>query len=307
MFLKPHKSTTGYSRRPHRRRSKHRTTRALASGLALASKTAEDLRLAGFHSKADKLAGCHTTFTAYRCQNRHTHARPNYSCHLPVCPFCAGERKRSLSRHVALLRSAPDCKFVVLSGRSVPLGALDAGLRVLWRWFGKLRKRSIWEKTTATLVTLEITFNANCKTWHPHLNVIFLGPPIPYGELRQTWRDISGDATGVHIQRVLPSSMDTLLDYIRKPFDLRTIAGHPDAVGEFVLATGRRRFIRSYGSLYGLKRDRAKHPRCCPDCGTTNLHALGRVSFASILRDHRGVYRVMALPVSASPRAVPWP
>jgi hypothetical protein len=88
-----------------------------------------------------------------------------------------------------------------------------------------------------------------------------------------------------------------LLKYVTKLLDFIDV---PLAVEEFLASTHRRRFIRTYGSMYGLKIE-DEPDGCCPDCDSRTLRVVAHTLYPhQIFFDSVGVLRIhgWALPVS---------
>jgi hypothetical protein len=189
-------------------------------------------------------------------------------------------------------------RFLVLTQRNVPLGQLGNGVDSLWEAFGRLRHLKLWAGVWAAFVSLEITFCEEGKTnprtgkvyarteWHPHLNVIFDGDYIPQAYLSKVWKRCTrgrGEITWIGKAR----NLGEVIKYVTK---LGDIADCPEAVSEFLHATHKAKFIRTYGALYRLPENKEKKkPRVCPDCASEHVERIGPVS--SVYYDRRGVLR----------------
>lgn len=190
-------------------------------------------------------------------------------------------------------------KYLVLSMRNCPLNELRHGINELFLAFERLRHSKTWAGVRGALAVLELTFNEEERTWHPHLNVIFDGPYISKPQLDEAWiRSTQGDGCITWIERADRHTVHELLKYITKLADFVHI---PDAVAWFLRATRGKRFIRTYGSLYRLKLEEVdsqgqnEGQGGCPDCGSRDV----RVFSTSLQRhdvhfDDSGVLRCRA-------------
>lgn len=137
---------------------------------------------------------------------------------------------------------------------------------------------------------LEVTYNREEDTWHPHLNVLFEGDYIPFEALRQEWFDATrGEGQTAHISKADAGTVRELLKYVTK---LSDFVEHPDAVDSFLDATARRRFIRTYGTFYRIPIDENEGTEKCPDCGDDCVADIGIVHASQIVIDFKGILRV---------------
>lgn len=149
------------------------------------------------------------------------------------------------------------------------------------------------------IVALEITYNREMMEpdfkgerlpWHPHLNIVFDAPFIPFEQLRDAWIQASeGRGRTAFIREVDRGTAHELLKYVTKLLDFIDV---PLAVEEFLDATHRRRFIRTYGTLYALNIEDESHGRC-PDCASRDIRMIAHILYPNqVFLDHDGVLRV---------------
>lgn len=248
--------------------------------------------------KAAAVMDCHRTFRHWRCDQGHNWAEAENSCSVRVCPHCCCRRARVLAARVdAFLadRDRSTMRYIVLSERSQV--SLEKGMRQLWESWGRLRRLVRWKrKVKGCIVALEVTYNPQEYTWHPHLNVIFEGEYFPVEELRQLWIEASehrGEV--VWISAVDSGTTRELVKYVTK---LSDFVDDPEALDRFLTAVHKKRFIRTYGTFYGLSVEDEENPasKPCPDCDTRNIVALGRVRPEQVKIDFDGVLRVSRRP-----------
>lgn len=182
-------------------------------------------------------------------------------------------------------------RYVVLSERSQV--NLAKGLRLLWESWTRLRRSVAWKKKVkGCIVALEVTYNPFDYTWHPHLNVIFEGEYFPREELRQAWiaaTEQRGEI--VWISAVNQGTTKEMIKYVTKISDL---IGSVEALDRFLTAVHKKRFIRTYGTFFGLSVADEENPvqSHCPDCESTELVALGRIRPQQIAIDFHGILRI---------------
>ena len=82
-----------------------------------------------------------------------------------------------------------------------------------------------------------------------------------------------------------------LVKYVTKLSDL---VGDVVALDKFLTAVHKKRFVRTYGSFYGLSVADEENPagKPCPDCDSKEIVMLGRVKPQQVSIDFNGVMRV---------------
>lgn len=245
--------------------------------------------------KAAICADCHRVFRHWRCDQGDDWAEAENSCSVRVCPHCCCRRSKVLGERIDKFlvgREQSALRYVVLSERNSE--DVAEGMRSLWAAWTKLRRSVCWKrKVRGCIAALEITYNREENTWHPHLNVLFEGDYFPHEELRLAWIEataLRGEI--VWISRVDAGTMREMIKYVTKLSDL---IGNVLALDRFLTAVHRKRFIRTYGTFYGLSVADEENPsrqKCCPDCGSTNIVALGRVRPQQVSIDFKGELRV---------------
>jgi len=253
---------------------------------------ADSLDKADYPVKGKNVAACHRDFEGFHCDQGHKWAVPVYTCHIRLCPFEMRARSmRAQKRFGQIVGQMGKARYLVLSERNVPMGELADGIRQLWADFTRLRKSPIWKGVKGCVVALEVTFNRFTQSWHPHLNILYDGPYLPQQSIVSSWvAATEGRGQSAWIQKVDDGTIRELLKYITKLVDFIDV---PEAVGEFIEATRRVRFVKTYGSMYGVKiEDEAAGSRfCCPDCGSQRVTSIGDVSRQRIYWDVGGQVR----------------
>ena len=264
------------------------------------------------HTRYRKLApavrSCHQLFRGFACANGHVHATPSSSCAVRLCPWEMRARAmRALHRFRSMIEGLPQGKYLVLAERNAPTGGLVEGIRHLFESWDRFRKMPIFRQVRGAIVALEITYNREMMEpdfrgerlpWHPHLNIVFDAPYIPFEQLRDAWiRATEGRGRTAFIRPVDRGTANELLKYVTKLLDFIDV---PRAVEEFLDATHRRQFIRTYGCLYGLNIEDEPHGRC-PDCDSPCLTLIAHSLYPNqIFIDAHGVPRIheWALPAA---------
>jgi hypothetical protein len=242
---------------------------------------------------------CHRTFRGWRCRKcGNPWATATFSCGVRLCPWESRKRAmRAVHRFRPVLAAMQDPRYIVLSMRNCALHELKGAIDGLFESFERLRHQVLWrDLVDGAVVSVEITFNRKSWTWHPHLNVLVESSYIPQNALADAWRKAAGDEGLIvpFIRRANRATLFELFKYVTKIADFFDI---PEAVGAFVDASHRARFLRTYGSLYRLKlvgddEGDAENLPCCPDCGSTEVVVLRAcLSRDDVYFDGEGILR----------------
>lgn len=250
-----------------------------------------------------RVAECHRSFSHHFDRDCGAHfALPANSCGCRLCPH--DQRRRSLKvghRFQKFLMGKKNLKYAVLSERNSE--DLAGGIRSLFAAWDRFRKSGLWSsRVDGAIVVLEVTYNREEDTWHPHLNVLLQGDYIPFDELLAAWeRSTKQNGHAVWIKKADEGTVRELVKYVTKLTDL---VGMPIATDKFLTATARRRFIRTYGTFYRIPIDEEEGKLCCPDCGSTNVIRLGSLWAWQVSLDFEGNFRVATIPFSGAPPAM---
>lgn len=237
-----------------------------------------------------RVAACHHTFRHWRCDQNHDWAEAEHSCSVRVCPH--DSRRRSLvlaGRMEKFLVGMTGLRYAVFAERNTE--DLRQGIVSLWEAWTRLRRSVRWKKyVRGCIVAMEVTYNREENTWHPHLNVLMQGEYFPFEELNQAWITATeGRGKTSFIRAADAGTVRELIKYVTKLSDL---IGKPSALDEFLTAVFRRRLVRTYGTFYGLPVDDEENPGvCCPDCQSQNTIRLGYVPSHQISLDAKGILR----------------
>jgi hypothetical protein len=150
--------------------------------------------------------------------------------------------------------------------------AEHAGDRLRHDWRSRCEARDPehgHEASRGGLAALEVTFNEQSGTWHPHAHLLVDGAFLPWAELRAAWleitaRDPGGASWIVDVRRVVapraPGGMQAaireVVKYATKPS--RALLFSPDLGGilaELLVALRGQRLVSAWGSLYGTPAD----------------------------------------------------
>lgn len=256
----------------------------------LQSELIDSLRKTRRHSHlVPRLAECHRSFRRCSCEHGHQWVEPQASCSIRLCPHCQRRRSTILAHRVEkFLIGRPNLRYIVFAQRST--ASLAEGQQLLWASWTRLRRSVFWKSLVrGAIVALEVTYNAEEKTWHPHINVLFEGEFIPFDELNREWIEATRhEGRTSHIQAADAGTVRELMKYVTKTADLLE---HPAAIDEFLEATARKRFVRSYGTFYDMPISEEEGAASCPDCDSTAVMRLETLWPWQVSLDFEGVLR----------------
>lgn len=204
----------------------------------------------GFDDRAGKVRACGRSYSLFVCHSCGQCCELRcFRCDDRLCQLCARSRvARLLQAYGKVLKGLEGARMVTISMRSRPLGELKLAVKELWDAFKRLRHRKIWKLVRGAIAALEITFNPQSQTWHPHLHIVVDSKFIPWGDLHAVWGSVTaGLGTALYIQKCERGWEHELIKYVTKPGDL---LGDEAALVEFLGFARKRRFIRTYGTLY---------------------------------------------------------
>lgn len=116
---------------------------------------------------------------------------------------------------------------------------------------------------TAAMCSLEVTYNAERKTWHPHAHLLIEGDYLPQDELARAWAALTGDSRIVWIESVRQRAADRwggdvkaalreLLKYAAKPTPAFLAADDGGVLAELLVALRGRHLTATSGALRGV-------------------------------------------------------
>jgi hypothetical protein len=231
-------------------------------------------------------------------------------------------------------------RFLTLTVRNVPRGELAGAVAGLADSMGKLKRRAIWrggrcrdrarcrmaadpthpgwrlphEPVTAAMTSVEITYNADAHSWHPHAHLLIESGYIDQAELADTWQAITAGSRIVWIESVrrhaerrwagdVTAALRELLKYAAKPSPGFLAADRdPGVLAELLVAIRGRHLTSTAGKLWGREvedpepsdlvlvhnqddpaAEPMRAPRVCPLCGDQ-----ADWTFAGYARRHEG-------------------
>lgn len=124
------------------------------------------------------------------------HARPNFSCKHRLCPTCQVRRSRRLAlQALEVYKAAGDrlalvqMRLITLTQKNVKADDLSAEIDKLLTAVTKLRHLRAWRNfVIGAARNIEITYNPQTRTYHPHVHlIVWLSPLAPREMDEKTW------------------------------------------------------------------------------------------------------------------------
>lgn len=180
-------------------------------------------------------------------------------CHDRLCVPCQRERSRVITDNLLALLPDHPLRMVTLTIRA-SAEPLRASITALYRWFRILRRRPFWKhRITGGCAFLELTYNHDKGTWHPHLHVLCDGRYLPQPVLSAEWLAITGDSfiCDVRLVRNKNRAAAYVAKYATKSLP-PGIARDRDLLHELIFAISGRRMLVTFGTWahWKLTRDR---------------------------------------------------
>lgn len=251
------------------------------------------LDVAGMMFEAQNIRECGKFWNQWRCDNcgerSWTAVGP---CNKRLCPWCAKRRSaKAYAIYHEKLAEVKSPKMMVLTVRNVPLGELAISLKKLGQCLTEFWSKNLKKKITGAVVAIEVTYNSKTRTWHPHAHVLLDGPYLEQAWIANRWNLITmGWGQVVWIEQCREGWEKELLKYVTKQV---AFLDEPKALCEFVFAAKRFRFLRTWGSFYGLNFEDVDEEweRQCPKCHTVMVLDERSVLLERLIADGNGIYK----------------
>lgn len=170
-------------------------------------------------------------------------------CHDRFCSPCVVDRQAVIRRNLHSKLGPGRYRFLTLTLRHQhdPLRPLFNRLHAAFR---KLRQTSLWkERVDGGVAMYELTYDAQANGWHPHLHCILQGRYMDVVVLRRIWLSITGDSTGVDLQKIRDKA--NAIWYVCKYSTKAMPPGifrEPDALNEALDVLSKRRLLLCFGA-----------------------------------------------------------
>lgn len=134
-------------------------------------------------ARAERAAGCSTVWQGWRCPDcGRLHHMVSYGCRERLCPICAAKAARATAAQalqalpiIDSISEGPRLHWalVTLTQRNVPGEDLSAEIdRMLEAWAALRHQKPVKRTLLAWARNIEITYNAQADTYHPHVHCI---------------------------------------------------------------------------------------------------------------------------------------
>lgn len=184
----------------------------------------------------------------HRVDRERYKAVPDY-CHDRWCQPCASSRQALIRRNLSGRIQDHPHRFLTLTIRhgSEPLADL---IKHLYKSFRRLRSRALWrDRVRGGACFLEITYDHDRNSWHPHLHCMLDGSYIDRPELSRLWLAATGDSCNLDLRyiRTPREAVNYITKYATKPLP-HSIIRDPDLLQEAMLAVSSLRTIITIGT-----------------------------------------------------------
>lgn len=290
---------------------KHSTMAAMSQARRYTERLAEVYTTAGDRSGGDRLHNCSRYLETKWCPHcKHLVTMVGNTCKMRLCPICSVRRSRKIAaqaigayEHMQSKGVLTDCNglLVTLTQPNCAAGNLAESIDALIAaQTSLLAVRAIRRSMKAMARNVEVTYNPDTDTWHPHVHMIVWAHNADYATLsswkwwRQAWqkvmrlstepicdvRPLHTETDAVYEVSKYVSKMQSLLDNI--PSDLAC-----ERIFELHKAIDRRRILTYTGEWRIARKelnqgteepdittdDDNEHPHgTCPKCATGMLH-----------------------------------
>lgn len=175
-------------------------------------------------------------------------------CGQRTCPMCqksvATELEYRLLRMLGTVREN-EWSFITLTLRATD-GTLRDQLDFLRASFRRLRQQHIWQENVfGGRAMIEVTFNQQTGSWHPHLHILTRANFIRKDLLSKAWARATLGSTIIDIQRIASGSQAAkyVSCYVGKAPDLSSYAGAVGLTVEYFLAIKDAKMVIPFGKL----------------------------------------------------------
>lgn len=161
----------------------------------------------GLRAKCEKIVNC-STYLKFGIEGHKTRLVQINSCKLRLCPYCAWRRSLKVysetSRIIQHIRKKePFCHFIhlTLTIRNCKAKDLSDTITKILKSFDRLMKRTEMKRIIKGFMRcLEVTYNAQKNTFHPHIHMVFMvdrnyydkGNYIDFETWVQYWKESLG-------------------------------------------------------------------------------------------------------------------
>jgi len=197
----------------------------------------------GLTKVARRLDSCLRKIGWYQCECGKVHQAVYHRCLHKLCETCTAYRNDKIfAKYMPHIKKAKHLKFLTLTMKNISYLTRDE-LKQLKYDFKKLRLKYLRTHIiSGGIWKLEVTFNEEENTWHPHIHALIDMRYITQQQLSQYWKEIRKDnAFIIHIREAYQEDVKYLKKYISYISDEMKLK-------HFLEATRGDRFIQAFGS-----------------------------------------------------------
>jgi hypothetical protein len=216
-----------------------------------------------------------------------------YRCSLKFCPNCNWLISRKRTQLIGLwAKRITQPKHVILTARNTNTFA-GATISKFGEAVSRLQRTKLFHEVAGGCCSFEVTNEG--RGWHLHAHLLLDVRWMDGGKLALAWAEqIGQDFAIVKVKDARQKEyLDELCKYVCKPEQMSK--WRPSEIAAFILAIRKRRFFKTFGSLYDFRADvkeelRALRPEpkmCACGCGKFRFES----ERSSILREYRMAQR----------------
>ena len=141
------------------------------------------LQAAGYERRAMRMVDCSTVLVAQVCPDcGQIHIKRANLCRDRLCPVCqwrlSAQRYAEMSKMLEAsgdLLEGNTVAFLTLTVKNVTVDKLKGTLQDMSKAYKRLQERKLWkDNCLAWARSVEVTYNVNKGTYHPHYHVLFV-------------------------------------------------------------------------------------------------------------------------------------
>lgn len=189
-------------------------------------------------------------------------------CKNRFCPICQWRASIKTFGKVAQLQNAieadfPQYQFIFVTFTLRNAKKLSEGVQAVLRGFNNLSHDRLFRKVQKGFIrSVEVTYNAEKESWHPHIHTIIAVAPDYFKEgylTTEAWKKLWKRAARVEYSPVVDvravhddkyKAVAEIVKYAVKPFDLKAAQEKLSALYSELIFCLRNRRLRSFGGIY---------------------------------------------------------
>ncbi len=181
------------------------------------------------YNQVKRYARCGDGAWIQHSASRGTRRIVSQTCHSRACPVCRATAARQLQQRLdwALpANTGKNLRLVTLTMKHTRR-PLREQLDHLRESFRRLRQRRFWKRTQAFgFAVIEVGYNEESKTWHPHLHVITHGRWIHQQQLSNEWAAVTHGSRIVDVRAIRnrARALSYVLKYMAKGPELKILS-----------------------------------------------------------------------------------